>query len=287
MNNERRNIKELETLSAYLDGELSPEQSRALETRLQKEPQLQARLEALRQTKLILGYLPHLPAPRNYTLTPEMVQARAPKSQPFVPTLRLASALAAILLVVLFGVEFLFTSGPLASPRSVAEPMMEAAMIYDEEAEPEPLIIWGQLGVGGAEGPADGLGGFSADMEAPVTMETLPVEPEVVLEEAPVFESQEEALPEEEPEFPLGAEALPEAEVEVETLRIAPEGEKGLPILGINTEEGGEIIHRTTDSSITEVREPAWRTALRVLQITLAVVAVGGGLAWWLLRQRG
>jgi len=289
MRNERKRTQELELLSAYLDGELRPAERQALAARLQHEPDLGERLEQLRRTKIMVGYLPRLHAPRNYTLTPEMVTVRPQKKQPFISSLRLASALAAILLVVLFGAEFLLTSGPLARPQMAAKPMMEEAVMVMDDAEPEPLIVWGHPGVGGgADMPVEGRGGDAPVlMEAPVMVESMPVEDavEVAVEEAPAAEPQEELLPEEEPELMVGAEALPAAEAEVDTVRMAPDVEIDQLILGINIEEGGEIVSRSTDSLIIEPVQPAWRTAVRVLQIALAVIAVGGGLAWWLLRR--
>jgi hypothetical protein len=184
MKNERQRARELESLSAYLDGELNLADRQALVARLQHEPDLQARLEQLHRIKLTVGYLPRLRAPRNYTLTPEMVAVRSQKKSPFMAPLRLASALAAILLVVLFGAEFLLTSGPLASPQTASAPIMEAAILMDE-AEPEPLILWGSPGVGGgADMPIEGRGGDGpVMMEAPVMVESMPVEMEVAVEE--------------------------------------------------------------------------------------------------------
>lgn len=273
MKNERRRKQELETLSAYLDGELHPTQRQALETRLQHEPRLREQLENLRKTKIMVGYLPHLRAPHNYTLTPEMVTVRRRKKQPILGTLRLASALAAILLVVLFSVEFLFTSGPLARPHLGAKPMMEAAMVEDE---PEPLILWAEPDRE-AEEFVNGMGGDIEVMEEPVMVESLPVEPEVGVEE--------EILPEDEPELMLEAEALPPAEEEVDTLQIDPVDKEERPILGINEEESGEIIGRYADTFSEETALPTWRLAVRVLQIAMGAILVGGGLAWWLFHR--
>lgn len=286
MKNERQRARELASLSAYLDGELSPADRQALESRLQHEPELGVQLEQLRRIKLMVGYLPRLHAPRNYTLTPEMVTVRKNKAQPFAATLRLASAMAAILLVVLFGVEFLFTSGPLASTRMASAPMMEAAIVM-EDVGPAPLITWGQPGMGGAEGYIDGRGGDGpVMMEAPVMIESMPVELEVGVGEEMPLEDAPELMLEPEPEFMLEAEILPPGEVDVETLESLPEGEKRLPILGINSDQGGEVILRSGDTLGIQIAQPAWRVVLRVLQIALGVIVVGGGLTWWLLRRR-
>ena len=111
MNNERRRRHDLEKLSTYLDNALSLREKNRLEARLAKEPDLRERLEQLRRTKLLVGGLPRLRAPRNFTLTREMVTVRKPKKQPLFSYLRLASSLAAVLLVVLFGVEIFLGGG--------------------------------------------------------------------------------------------------------------------------------------------------------------------------------
>jgi hypothetical protein len=285
MRNERQRTRELASLSAYLDGELSPADHQALATRLLHEPDLGAQLEKLRRTKLTVGCLSRLHAPRNYTLTPEMVTVRKKKVRLFLGTLRLASVLAAILLVVLFGAEFLLTSGPLASPQMASAPMMEAAVMLDE-AGPEPLIVWGQpaMGGGGADMPVEGRGGDGpVMMEAPVMVESLPVEVEVAVEE----ELPAEALaPEEMPELMLEAEILPAEEAPVDSPQMAPEGEKQHLILGINLDEGGEIIHRNGETLGIQLAQPTWRTIIRVLQVALGVVVVGCSLTCWLLRRQ-
>ena len=65
-----------ETLSAYLDGQLTPRELTHLETRLSSDPELRTALEELRQTRGVLRSLPKLRVPRNFTLSPEMVGIR-------------------------------------------------------------------------------------------------------------------------------------------------------------------------------------------------------------------
>lgn len=271
MKKDKTRKRELELLSAYLDDELRVTQRQALEARLLHEPELQEQLENLHQTKVMVGYLPRLRAPRHYTLTPEMVTVRPQKKQPFFGTLRLASALAAFLLMVSFGVEFLFTSGPLAQPRLGAKPMMEVAILEDE---PEPLIMWGE-----PDGFINGMGGDVDVMEEPVMIESMPVEPEATFEE--------EILPEDEPALMTEAETLPPDEEAVDIMQIAPKDIDDQPILGINPEERGEIISRYADTLSEDIPMPTWLIVLRSLQVTLGAALVGGGLTWWLLRRHG
>jgi hypothetical protein len=286
MKNQKTRTRELELLSAYLDGELQPDLHQTLAARLGAESDLRERLENLRKVKLTVGYLPRLRAPHNFTLTPEMVIVRSQKKQPFVASLRLATALAAVMLMVMFSVEFLFTSGPLARTRMGAESVMEAAMVFDE-AEPEPLIVWGVPGAGGADERHFGMGGDAAVMEAPVMGESLPVELEVAVEEESEYPSEEEIPPAEEPELMLESAAMPEAEEASEDRQMTSGIDKELPILGINAEEGGEIISRYADTFTEEITQPTWRLIVRVLQIALGAILVGGGLAWWIIKRHG
>lgn len=64
--------RDLETLSAYLDGQLSPRNVRKLESRLRRESELQRAFEHLRQTRRALRSAPQVRRPRSFTLTPEM-----------------------------------------------------------------------------------------------------------------------------------------------------------------------------------------------------------------------
>src|SRR3990170_569135 len=72
----RLSTRDLERLSAYLDGQLAPGEAAGLEARLQDDSALRETLEGLRQTKAALRSLPSLRPPRSFTLTPQMVGTR-------------------------------------------------------------------------------------------------------------------------------------------------------------------------------------------------------------------
>ncbi len=92
------NIRDVELLSAYLDGELNPSEAARLETRLSSDPNLKASLEDLRQTRGLLRKLPQRRAPRNFRLTPRMAGLRPPEPRAY-PVFRLATVLAGLLFV--------------------------------------------------------------------------------------------------------------------------------------------------------------------------------------------
>lgn len=73
---------EYELLSAYLDNMLNEAERTALEARLVGDDSLRAELEALRNTVSLIKALPVLKAPRNFTLTPEMVKSKTEPSAP-------------------------------------------------------------------------------------------------------------------------------------------------------------------------------------------------------------
>lgn len=92
--------RDWQRLSAYIDGQITSSEQDRLEARLENEPALQVALDDLRAMKQKLGELPKLRAPRNFTLTPEMVIQRRYMRR--YNSLRLASAVAGILLVLVF-----------------------------------------------------------------------------------------------------------------------------------------------------------------------------------------
>lgn len=104
-------FRDVEQLSAYLDGELSQAEAARLETRLAADPQLASVFEALRQSRALLRQLPQRRAPRNFTLTPKMVGQKPPLPRAY-PFFRFSTALAAVLLLLTFAINAI---GPLTS----------------------------------------------------------------------------------------------------------------------------------------------------------------------------
>ena len=104
-------FRDVEKLSAYLDGQLKPSEIARLESRLQTDPDLASILKNLRQTRGLLRQLPQRRAPRNFTLTPKMVGQKPPLPRTY-PAFRFATVLATLLLFFTFATNFL---APLAS----------------------------------------------------------------------------------------------------------------------------------------------------------------------------
>ena len=98
------NQRDLELLSAYVDGQLKPSDSARLEARLKTDPQLASVLTDLRATRNLLRKLPARRAPRNFTLTRKMVGQNPPLPRAY-PVFRFATALATLLFIFSFGLN--------------------------------------------------------------------------------------------------------------------------------------------------------------------------------------
>jgi anti-sigma factor RsiW len=121
--------RDLELLSASLDGQLSPEESARLQTRLAADPGLRAAQDGLRVTRALLRRTPQRRASRNFTLAPGMAGVRPPLPR-LVPAFSWASAVAVLLLLFTFAAPL---AGEFAS-RSVsmaAAPMAATAPAFD------------------------------------------------------------------------------------------------------------------------------------------------------------
>jgi anti-sigma factor RsiW len=117
-------FRDIEQLSAFLDGQLSSAEKTRLESRLAANPELGVALDDLRQARAILRRTPQRRAPRNFTLTPRMAGIRPPVPRA-VPAFSWASAIAMLLFVCTLGTNLLgqFSFG-------AAAPMMAAAPEY-------------------------------------------------------------------------------------------------------------------------------------------------------------
>jgi hypothetical protein len=100
------NRRDIELLSAYLDGELKPSDSAKLESRLTTDPELASALNDLRTTRTLLRKLPQRRAPRNFTLSRKMA-GQNPPVQRVYPIFRFATAVATFLFFLSFAVNFM------------------------------------------------------------------------------------------------------------------------------------------------------------------------------------
>jgi hypothetical protein len=129
-------FRDVEQLSASLDGQLSKADKTRLEARFQSDPALATVLADLHQARAILRRTPKRRLPRNFTLTPKMAGIKPPVPR-MVPALSWASAVAMLVFVSTLGMNLL---GQLSFGAS--SPMLAAAPMTNE-------------GFGRGGGPAD------------------------------------------------------------------------------------------------------------------------------------
>jgi len=211
--------KRLETLNAYVDGELSAGERRELEARLEEDAALRKELAQLRQVKQGISQLPRMRAPRNFTLDPA-VYGR-PQRQPaydLYPVLRVATALAAFFFIVAVVLDLTTPAGGLGQPfaAGVRQEAPAADSVAEEAAEAErPVVtrVVEEVVVEGESVEVTRLVTESVEEE-----EMAAAADEEALEEAPVEGAQEE-VPEAE------TEAMETEAMEAETATESAEGE--------------------------------------------------------------
>ncbi len=118
-------FRDIERLSAYLDGELSRAERARLESRLARDAGLSAALDELRATRALLRRTPRRRVPRNFTLTPKMVGLRPPLPRA-IPVLRWATVVTTLLFFLTFASNLI---GSLTFGASAPAPM-ELAPAY-------------------------------------------------------------------------------------------------------------------------------------------------------------
>ncbi len=181
-----------ERLSAYLDGELTPQERLAVEQHLGRCQACRWNLHTLQQTVRLVAGLPTVPIPRAFTIPVATRPARAPQPRWSLPLLQGATALVALLLVVVVAGDLILTGLlPTAVPRT--------AVSYEQAlpTTPAPSTV--------AQVP-EGIGG-----EGTIPRETVAVEKRMVASPSPPpGEGAQAALPTEGPQTALPTEALPD-----------------------------------------------------------------------------
>jgi hypothetical protein len=119
-------FRDIEQLSASLDGQLSPDELSHLDVRIRKYPEQSVILADLRQVRAILQHTPKHHLPHNFILTPKMAGIKPPVPR-LVPAFSWASAMAMFLFVVSIGSNLI---GRLSF--GAAAPLMAAAPMANE-----------------------------------------------------------------------------------------------------------------------------------------------------------
>lgn len=144
-----KNFRDIEQLSSYLDGRLGPSESARLESRLSSDLELASAFNDLRAARGILRKLPSRKAPRNFTLTRQMVGLKPPLPRSY-SFFRFSTTFATVLLMITFAANALTQIPRMTSGAAASAPFMQ-----------------GSGGMGGG-GPAESS---AAATEAPVATE--------------------------------------------------------------------------------------------------------------------
>jgi len=282
MKNESKQNKELILLSAYLDNELPIVKRQSLEKRLLNEPELRRKLDDLHKTKMVIGNLTRVKAPRNFTLSEDMIKVRRKKQSPWFSTLKLATSLAAILLVVLFSFEIILQRGILAGDRGILETGSQTESFKTlEEGTPQPLILWSEPGIGGGE--------ESPKMEMAEDSNLAAEAPQVESDRSPEESEINQGLIEEEmlEEPPVTDDLSPPSEEQITAMEEESKTESdGDLILGLNPDAGGEIISQSEPGTTTTRESQTVLDVLNTLQIGLALFIFIGGVILWIFRSK-
>ncbi|MEN8172151.1 MAG: hypothetical protein ABFS03_04650 [Chloroflexota bacterium] len=234
--------RDWEHLSAYLDNQLSAKESDRLSARLKTDKKLLTAFEELQMARNTMNQLPYLRAPRNFTVTPEMIGARKRKPSRLYPAFRLASVLTSFLFVFIMVGDF-FSSGALTMQKDLAAPAMApAAEVYEEESlEAEPIMGDAQLDVEDGLSEVDSAperepytsaeeGIVSEEIASEKTTEEMVGEPNAAMPESPApladTETQERELISTTP-----MDTTSEVENQTDIAEIDHQGEQTTPIL--------------------------------------------------------
>ena len=276
--------KDWQILSAYIDGEMSTRERARFESRLEDSPELKAGLEDLIRTKELLRSQPKLRSPRNFTLTPEMAGQK--QSVPGYPGLRLAAVVVSILFIFIVMGDYFFSGS--AGMRS------QLARESESDVTTRPLL----LGEGETAPPSP----LEAPAEVPLEEEKLGVRREeleqAILPEAEAVEGEGEPFTADEPSSSLRATVLasppsgtiqPGAEINARefpaTPTIVPQASD------LELEPLVQAQPPANDSQSTPISygipSVLFQTPLiRILEIAIAILAVGMWVAVGILRRR-
>lgn len=290
MNNEL-NPRDIEQISAYLDGELNLKEKGRLEGRLKVEPELRRELRELGETRSMLRSLPRQRAPRNFTLSPAMVGARRKTGFDIfrlTPALSLSSVLATLLLALVLLGDYL--TGGLRPVMQVAEaPAMESLAFTDVVEENDSLPPEGDAARIAESGPVDAIGTPTPDMaiKAAPGAEAVPPlggMPDAELTEQPGVMALAPAPSDDSPTL-----NAPEMTPQSAAQTAAPAGMGGGPEIdspdGITTQAESAAASEAEAAADTSVPPPG-RLIWLVLEISLASVAVLSVLAFLFLRWK-
>jgi anti-sigma factor RsiW len=280
--------RDLELLSAYIDGELSARGLARLLPRLDREPGLKQALEEMKAVVQQLGSLPEAPMPRSFTLTPDVVGIRSRHRA--YPVFQFATALAAIAFVALVGLDTVVGQFSVASRGAVMSDMVQEALV----AAPQPEA---ELGIGETFAQADDQrDGVDVLAEEEVAGALVPPALEAPGEPDEALRSEASPSPQPPAEKAVGGETIiGEGAGEQPAVTYADEHAATLDAESMNavTETQKSDIEPPGDADLAFAQEttgrwsPASLPILRLLEIGVgSLVLILGGLTLWIRTKR-
>lgn len=159
--------RDLELLSAHLDGQLTPAETQALLARLRTEPNLPEALQRLTNVRTLMRRAPQRRVPRSFMLTPQMAGQGQRSRLGAWSGFNFASAVAALTLIFVLVTDFSVNGLPTPLTARSAEPVMMMA----EAPQTESYAAGGEAG----NGPANQADSAETLMlESTATEETMP-----------------------------------------------------------------------------------------------------------------
>jgi hypothetical protein len=288
--------RDLELLSTYLDGELTPEAAQTVERRLKEEEALRWALAELRSASRALKSLPEVRRPRSFILSREMAGLKPVHRR--YPFLQLGAALATLALVVTLGLDALGSrlAGPALAPLAAdnARTLSEGPPAREGRAAGEMPTQEAELPMLQAQQPL-ATASLESTVEAPLLAPsglnpcagaTPPCTPGPEVGGGGGFPPAEGTTPS--PEFGIGGGPAPEAtQAPTEQLLAAA------PSTQTTAPQGQALTAASTQAKLAPIGPAEGpgplqdKGLLRVAEGLLALSALlFGGLASWQLRRR-
>lgn len=277
--------RELELLSAYMDNELTPKEQEQIEARLDSNPGLRKILGELHQNRAAMRNLPRLRAPRNFTLSPEVVGVK-PKVRSY-PVLGIVSALSSMVLILVLAGDFLFqpamVSQPITDQLAAEVVPVEKTSVVEllEEAETNLTPHTEAL----EEAPQ------AAQVESVVEEESMAMEVEGIAETLPLetprsLDTFSSKMPQSTPTFPIRGDTATPTPTRT---AVHPTQTPTIFIPAVTIEsEAAQPVESVGPSPPITIEPPPVpdRSLIRIVEISLAVIALGTGALALFLRSR-
>lgn len=273
--------RDIEALSAYLDGQLSDKQRSSLESKIHESAEYRDALNGLRKTRAVIRSQPPIKAPKNFTLSPEMVglKARTRRRTRLYPLFGFASAVASLLFVLVVVGDFVLgipqTVTPQMMKAPVSETMVMEAPAAPVEAQDRSLQVQEEA---------------EAEVVEPEEVVTVPeVESEDVLTEKAITEEGVKTLP------GTTMEEVPGTPAENLSIGTTPEMKMGEPTETfsstqkptIEVEEKGLLSEDQLQEDQRQFSNLISNTLVwRVIEGLLAMLAMGSGIIALVFRRR-